>query len=126
MIYIQRPGIRFIQTECAWEKYHFHVLPNATPILAIKNDCPVFLLYDVADVAPDEGYNVDKSKFAEYFRDNFVGPEAQKITAKNAMMHLDNLKKMLQKLGIFYAERNFGVQIRGRASYEENANFCPS
>lgn len=110
LILLQRPGALYVESEDVWEKkYDRYVRPDATPIVIMLPFGPVNFVYDFSDTYGN--------KVPKYMRDSFVLPQSDPMIGKR----LPELIFIVNQLGIYYGEKDFGSRQGGQVEYLENA-----
>lgn len=110
LILLQRPGALYIESEDVWEnKYDRHVRPDATPIVIMLPFGPINFVYDFTDTYGD--------KVPEHMCDSFVLPKSDPLIGKR----LPELIHIVNQLGIYYGEKDYGSRQGGQVEYLENA-----
>lgn len=110
LIYLQRPGALYVETENGWEKrFSRSIRPDATPIVVVHPFGPVNFLYEYADT-----YGEQIPGFARaMFRDEYIEPDRCPIADEM----LPTAKHMLASMGIWYSEAQFGSRLCGEARF---------
>ena len=107
LIYLQRPGALYVDTENGWNKHKRYISPGVTPIVVVHPFAPVNFVYEYADT-----YG---GKIPEYlrhcFRDHYVEPRAIQLSEEM----LPNVRKFLSRMGIHYEVSQLGVRLYGFA-----------
>ncbi len=110
LILLQRPGALYIESEDVWEKqYERHVLPDATPIVVMQPFGPINFVYDFADTYGD--------KVPRHMRGSLALPQSDPLIGKT----LPDLIRIVNQLGIYYGEKDYGSRQGGQVEYLENA-----
>jgi hypothetical protein len=108
LILLQRPGALYIESEDVWEKqYERHVLPEATPIVVMQPFGPINFVYDFSDTYGD--------KVPKRMRDSFALPQSDPLIAEM----LPDLIRIVNQLGIYYGEKDYGSRQGGQVEYLE-------
>lgn len=110
LIYLQRPGALYVDTETGWEKrFSRWIRPDASPIVVVHPFGPVNFLYEYADT-----YGEDIPKYFENsFRDRFIEPPPCPLVGEM----LPSAKRMMASMGIWYGEAQFGSRLYGVARF---------
>lgn len=110
LILLQRPGALYVESEEVWaNKYERHLLPEATPIVIMQPFGPINFVYDFADTYGDQ--------VPYYMRNSFVLPKSDPQIGK----WLTKLIYIVNQLGIYYGEKDYGSRQGGQVEYLENA-----
>lgn len=109
LILLQRPGALYIESEDVWEKkFNRHVRPDTTPIVVMQPFGPINFVYDFADTYGD--------KIPRRMRDSFNLPQPDPLIGKM----LPSLIQIVNQLGIYYGEKDYGSRRGGQVEYLEN------
>lgn len=103
LIYLQRPGVLYVESEIGWKKHGRDVNPNAIPIVVLQPFGPVDFLYELEDTYGKE--------FLKVKRNDFDNSRKIPFSAKD----YDNAVRMLYDLGISYSEAPLGTRMHGNA-----------
>ena len=108
LVLLQRPGALFVETEDIWERrYDRRVKPDATPIVIMLPFGPINFVYDYSDTYGDQ--------VPSNMKDTFNLPKPDPLTGKILPM----LIYVLNQLGIYYGEKDYGSRMGGQVEFME-------
>ena len=109
LIYLQRPGALYVDTETGWNKRERYIGPGVTPIVVVHPFGPVNFVYEYSDTygKPIPQY------IRETFRDYYAEPPAIQLTKEM----LPYMKSFLSHMGIHYEEALLGSRLYGEAQF---------
>ncbi len=113
LIYLQRPGALYVESEIGWQKHDRYVNPNAIPIVVLQPFGPVDFLYELEDT-----YGKD---FPRVKRSDFDNSRRIPLDEKD----FDRALRMLHQLGICYSEAPLGTRMHGNARVLETEKILP-
>lgn len=109
LIYLQRPGARYVLSPKEWEKKYDRQIKNgALPILVLQTMGPLRCVYDVADTLPIHPGPDEK------FPPELSNPYDGDPTAAVELGTLQTLESRLRHLGIFYGTMQTGSDYSGK------------
>jgi len=103
LIYLQRPGALYVDTEEGWSRMRRSIRPEATPIVVIHPFGPVNFLYELEDTYGD---------YVPYRLRSEFGYENPNPLDESLY---DKARSLLNNLGIYYNESTFGTRLSGEA-----------
>ena len=107
LIYLQRPGALYVDTETGWNKHKRYISPGVTPIIVVHPFGPVNFVYEYADTYGDQ----IPQYLRQSFRDHYIEPRAIQLSKEM----LPDVRKFLSHMGIYYEESKFGSRLYGCA-----------
>lgn len=135
LLYIQRPGCRYVTTAEKWEgKYNRHVKEGARPLIILKNFGPVSFVFDVSDTEgeklPDEvenpfkiaGGKIDLVRY-NYLLDNLERYGINRYLSNFGSQYAGCIKKIDKKeRQIHTNQHNYTIRIDYMIEINKNLN----
>lgn len=112
LIYLQRPGALYVDTETGWNKNKRYIGPGVTPIVVVHPFGPVNFVYEYADTY---GETVP-GHLRLSFRDHYIEPPVIQL----AKEMLPDVKRFLSRMGIHYKESQLGYRMYGEVEFLDN------
>lgn len=106
---VQKPGLGFAASESVWnKKYNRLIKPEAKPLLVLKPFMPLDVYYEACDT-----YSLDDEPLPEWM------VEKSSVTSSKypVDMNYELLIPVLNRHGIYFSEKEFGVRRGGEMSY---------
>lgn len=113
LIYLQRPGALYVDTENGWNKHKRYISPGVTPIVVVHPFGPVNFVYEYADTYGE--------KIPQYLRHSFRDHYIEPRVIQSSKEILPAMKRFLSRMGIYYYEEaQFGTRLNGWAEFLNN------